>query len=265
MSSSINEIWKFNLGLIFALSVYFLAGDLSAAGPRKTVSKGIDYYNAEEYDKALAEFLTGVQNAPERDEVSYDVGTAFYKLQKYPEAMSAFSKTIEGQSPEVIGDAWYNLGNALVNDGKLEEAIGAYSNSLKVNHTDMDAKYNLETVRRLMKMQQQQQQQQGGESDSTQQQQQQNQQPEPQDGQGDNAKPEPNEDQQENEQQAQNNPNSDGEPQDSTSQPKPEDMNEMSEEEAQQLLQAMQGDELDAIKEKLRRQFGKPKRVEKDW
>jgi len=247
--------------------VVMVEGDLFAAGPRETVRKGVDYYNSEEYDKALAEFLSGLQDAPDRDEFSYDVGTAFYKLQKYPEAMSAFSKSIEGENPTIAGEAWYNLGNSLVNDGKLEEALGAYKNSLKQNHNDVDAKYNLETVRRLMEMQQQQQQQQqeGGESDSTQQEQDQEQQAEKQGGKGENQKPEPNEEEQEEEQQAQQAQDSEGEPQDSTGQPQPKDLGDMSEEEAQQLLQAMQGDELEAIKEKLKRQFGEPKRVEKDW
>jgi Ca-activated chloride channel family protein len=252
------------LRLLIICSVFLTVGNLFAAGPRGTVRKGVDFYNSEEYDKALAEFLAGMQDAPDRDELSYDVGTAFYKLQKYPEAMSAFSKSIEGQNPAIASEAWYNLGNSLVNDGNLEDALGAYKNSLILNHGDIDAKFNLETVRRLVQMQQQQQQE-SGESDSTQQNKDQEQQAEKQQGEDEKQKSEPNEDEKEDEQQAQNDQDSEGEPQDSTGQPQPEELGDMTEEEAQQLLQAMQGDELEAIKEKLRRQFGEPKRVEKDW
>jgi len=39
----------------------------------------------------------------------------------------------------------------------------------------------------------------------------------------------------------------------------------MSKEEALQVLQAMENDELEAMREKLKRQFGEPKRTQKDW
>ncbi len=250
-----NRIMMIMLFAAFSFSVSF------AGNPRETVKKGIDLYNDKEYDRALAEFMAARQEAPDREELDYDLGAALYKLQKYPEAMGAFAKVIEKEEPELAADAWYNLGNSLAQAGKFEESLGAFKNSLRLRSDDEDAKYNLETVLRMMQQQQQQQQQQqGGEQDSTQQQEQQEQQQQQKQQNEEKKEEEQQQQQQQQEQQEQSPPDSTQQ-----AQQQEEQDTEMSEEEAMQLLQAMENEELEAMKEKLKRQFGKPKRAEKDW
>ena len=55
--------------------------------------------------------------------------------------------------------AWYNLGNTLYRQGALPESLEAFKQALRADPADIDAKHNLERV--LEQMQQQQQQQQG--------------------------------------------------------------------------------------------------------
>ena len=153
--------------VLVLLVLLFTNSTSHADNPRKAIKKGLELYQDEQYDLALAEFLAAMQEAPDRDEAKFDAGAALYKLQKFPEAMGAFGKILEKQNPELAANAWYNLGNTLFSTGKMKEAVGAYKNSLKLRNDDMDAKYNLETVLRMMQMQQQQQQQQGGEQDSS--------------------------------------------------------------------------------------------------
>lgn len=243
--------------LVLFICLLFLVQAAPAENPRTTIKRGIEYYQGEEYEKALSEFLMSMQKAPGREEAEFDLGTALYKLQKYPESMGAFAKVLEKENPELAGDAWFNLGNSLVKDGKLKEAVDAYKNALVLNHRDMDAKYNLETAMRMMKMQQQQQQQQKGESqDSTDQKKSEERQQQQQ----------KNDEEQKQEDQESRQSQSEQESQQDSTQAQPQQQEgEMSEEEAMQLLQAMETDELEAVKEKLRRQFGEPKRVEKDW
>jgi len=225
---------------------------LYADTPRGSVNKGISHYNKDEYDKALAEFLAGLEKKPERGEIQFDAGTAYYKLNKMPDAVNSFSKALENEKPEVAAKAWYNLGNSLAGAQKLKEAVGAYKNSLRLKHDDADAKHNLETVLRMMQMQQQQQQNQQSDQDSTKQDQQQQ-------AQADSTR----QAQQDSTQQAQ--ADSLQQAQQDSSGRADQNKNEMSEQEAMQLLQAMENDENEAVKDKLRRQFGEPKRAEKDW
>ncbi len=229
---------------------------LWAGNPRAAARKGVELYQQGEYDKALAEFLAAKEDSPERMEIPYDIGAALYKLENYPNALGAFAKALSRDNPRIAADAWYNLGNALVKNGKLKEAVDAYKHALRIRHDDLDAKHNLETVLKMLEMQQQQQRQQSQQSDSTAQAQQQ-----PQTQQPDSTE------QQQQEAQMQNPQPSEASPaeQDSTDRAQSERQTEMTPEEALQLLQALENDEQEAQKEKLKRQFGRPKRVEKDW
>lgn len=231
---------------------------LFSANPRSATREGLNLYENEEYDKALAEFLAAMESAPDRKELPYDVGTTLYKLGNYPEALKVFAQALDGENPDIAADAWYNLGNAQVKNGNLKEALTSYKNALRVRHDDMDAKHNLESVLRMMQMQPPQQQQ-SQQSDSTsnddeqqqqkqQQQQQQQSQPESDQEQKQTSSPE---------QMTQAEEDSSGQ---SSQQP-----TEMTPEEALQLLQALETDEQEAQKEKLKREFGQPKKVEKDW
>jgi len=237
------------------LAMLFAVPSSYAETPRKSASKGIKHYEKEEYDKALTEFLAGLEKAGDNPELKYDLGTALYRLQQFPEAADAFNKAAQ-KNPKIAADAWYNLGNAMYEGQKYDDAVKAYKKALKLNHDDKDAKHNLELALRAkqMQMKQEPQQSQDGKdsTDSKQEQKKQQQQQNQQDQQQ--------QQEQQQAQQAQADSSKNEQPK-----PKEGEENKMSKEEAMQLLQALEGDEQDAQKEKLIRQFGEPKKVQKDW
>jgi len=240
----------------FILTLLSLLQPIPAFGvsPRKSVADGVKHYNKEEFDQALTEFLAALEKSSERPEIRYDLGTALYKLQQYPQAAEALSKAAVAKNPRIAGDAWFNLGNAMFNAQKLDEAVGAYKQALKLNHKDEDAKHNLELALRMKQIQQQQPQ--PSQSDSTQQQKQQQQQQQKQ-----QQEQKEQEQQQQQAQQAQ----TDSTRQDSSQSQPQIQRGPMSREEAEKLLQALEQDEQDAQKEKIRRMMGEPRRAEKDW
>jgi len=233
------------------ISLTIISLSAQAEGPRSVAGKGVKHFQKKEYERALADFMKGLELAPDRQELRYDHGTALYKLDNYPQAAESFANAA-GKQTGLSADAWYNLGNSMFKAQKPADAVKAYKNALRLDHEDRDAKHNLELALRMMQMQQQQSSQ-----DSSGQRQDQ-QQPQPQ-KQQEQQSPE----QQQRSGQAQ--PDSTKSPSDSTSQATPRDKQEMSPEEAMQLLQAMESVEQDALKDKLERQFGRPKRAEKDW
>ncbi len=248
--------------IVWLISLFFLlslALPAFADSPRAAASRGVKLYGKEEYDKAMTEFMAGLEKTPDRPELRYDLGTALYRLQQFPQAAEAFNQAASKKNPKVASDAWFNLGNSLYNAQKFDDAVKAYKNSLILNHQDKDAKHNLELALKAKQMQQQQQKQQQGQDSTGQKQQQKQQQQQKQD---DKQKQQ----QQQKQQQAQAAQDSSGTPpKDSTGAQQMAQKGPMSREEAMQLLQAMEQDEQDAQKQKLIRQFGEPKRVGKDW
>jgi Ca-activated chloride channel family protein len=91
-----------------------------------------DLYQKGEYDRAAKLF-----REPERR------AAALYKAGKYSEAAEVLK---EGQGES----AAYNRGNSLARSGRLEEALKAYDEALKLDPGDEDAKFNRDLVRKLL-------------------------------------------------------------------------------------------------------------------
>lgn len=75
-------------------------------------------------------------------------GTAHYHNGDYQHAAEAFAKNNDA-------DSHYNRANALAKAGKLDEAISAYDEALKLAPNNEDAKFNRDLVEKLRQQQQQ--------------------------------------------------------------------------------------------------------------
>ncbi|MGB0719477.1 MAG: VWA domain-containing protein [Bdellovibrionales bacterium] len=85
----------------------------------------------------------------------YQKGVAQYRAGDYQGAAQSFSQS---NTPEIREKARYNLGNAQLMGGQIEEAVKTYEALLKDNPDHEDAKYNLEIAKKLLEQQKQQQQ-----------------------------------------------------------------------------------------------------------
>ena len=164
------------------------------------------------------------------------------------------------QTAENRAEAFYNLGNAQFVQQKLQEALQSYRRSLVLNPNDMEAKYNYALTKKLLEQNQQNDQNQQNQDNQNNQNNQDNQnqnqpQNQPQGGndnkdnqdQNDN-KNDQNNDQNKDNQQGGGDQNQDEKEQ--PQQPKPQPKSGMSEEQQQQLLNAIQAQE-DKTQDKL--------------
>ena len=164
------------------------------------------------------------------------------------------------QTAENRAEAFYNLGNAQFVQQKLQEALQSYRRSLVLNPNDMEAKYNYALTKKLLEQNQQNDQNQQNQDNQNNQNNQDNQnqnqpQNQPQGGndnkdnqdQNDN-KNDQNKDQNKDNQQGGGDQNQDEKEQ--PQQPKPQPKSGMSEEQQQQLLNAIQAQE-DKTQDKL--------------
>ena len=208
------------------------------------VSKGNREYRQQNFTEAEVNYRRAVETNKNSYEAHYNMGDALYRQDKYADAQGEFetaAKMLDKRTDkERYAKAMHNIGNCNFAQQQYGPAVAAYMESLRANPKDNDTRYNLVKAMELLQQQQQQQQQQQNQDqnkDQNQQQQEQQQQQQEQ-----------NQDQQQEEQEQQ--------------QQQQED--QMDKETAEQILQALEQDEQDT-QEKMQRQQGKKRRVEKEW
>jgi Ca-activated chloride channel family protein len=170
---------------VVALLAILAPQPASAKGiDRGSVKSGNEYFDAEDYEKALVLYREALRDTTRyvkhAEGVLYNQGNALHMLERYQEALAKYHASFSEDSLHA-GRMMYNRANTLMKVGKLDEAIESYVQSLQYLPDDPEARYNLELALKMRDQQQQQQQQQDGDEqdekgDQDQQQQQQDQQ-----------------------------------------------------------------------------------------
>lgn len=242
--------------IIIALSISFPCHAQTA--DRKYIRKGNKEYFNKKYEQAEVLYRKALEKNINSRKAEYNLANALYKQNNYDAAATKYKTLAENEKERNEKSKYfYNMGNALLKENKLDESIEAYKNAIRLNPHDQDAKHNLQIALRMKN---------GGRSSQNQQNQQdqqnqQNQQnPQGQQNQ-DNKK------QSQNNQQNQQNEQQDSQDKQQQKQSQSQSQHgQISREDAERLLQALENDEkkvLQKVKEKqlqIRRV-----QVEKDW
>lgn len=232
------KILRFGLLLIF----FSLPGFLWSQSGRGKVRKGNTLFKQEKYEAAANKYQDALLDNPNSLHIQFNMGDVEYKKKNYEKALEFYQKVLKTDDLQLQAKTYYNIGNTLYRMGKLPESILAYQEALKRNPNDQDAKYNLEFVRNKLKENAQPQSATPPQSQQQKQQQESSPQQKPE-NQNDKEKPPEQEEQPE-----------------STPQPQ---QKEMSKEQAEQILNAMEEKQKDQ-KQRQMRISGRPY-VEKDW
>lgn len=220
----------------------------------EAVKEGNLAYQQGDFKKALEEYHIAEADRPESPGIDYNIGNTLYEEGDFAQAADRLTKALNTDEVGLAARAQYNLGNAQYRAGDYQKAIEAYKASLDLNPDDMEAKYNLELARRMLKEQTQPEQ-----SQDQEQQQQEQQEKEQQEQEQDQQQ----QDQQQ-EQQQQNQQEDEDQKRDEQQRQQPQDQKEMSKEDAERILNALQDDEQD-IQKRIRRNKAGTGYVGKDW
>lgn len=202
-------------------------------------ARGNELYRAKQYDQALTAYRAAQLKEPESMAMHYNIGNTLYRQGKYDEAIQQYSKATTGPVP-LNAQANYNLGNSLYRAGKLDEAAEAYKRTLRLTPNDTDAKYNLEFIRKQRQPP-----------------------PKPSKSQNDQQQKPPQDQPQPNQQQHKPSPTR---PEQKNQPQKPEQTpGEMTREEAERLLNALNQPEQDLQKQRRKQAQTKQRQPDKDW
>ncbi len=239
---------------------FFVPVFVFAQNGHKQVAEGNKLYAEERYDEANNKYRDALIESPESSIVNFNIGDVQYKKRNFEEAVKSYEQATSSDDIIVQSKSYYNIGNTLYKMGKLPESILAYKKAIELNPEDVDAKYNLEYVRAKLKdnseKQPQENQQQQQQQEEQQQQDQQNQDQE----QNSEEQQQKQQEQQQSNQEDQQNP----EEQQEQQQEQAVEPKEISKEDAERLLNALQNEEKDLLKEQKPKRRGRPFRG-KDW
>jgi tetratricopeptide (TPR) repeat protein len=116
-------------------------------------------YAAKKYDEATQVYGDAASRAPDAAAIYYNQGNALFRQGKLEDAAKLLQRGAESGDAAIRQRSLYNLGNALYGTKKLPEAVAAYRQALVLDPRDRDAKINFEKALRELQQQQQQQQQ----------------------------------------------------------------------------------------------------------
>ena len=225
---------------------------------RRDIRSGNKFYGKAEYSEAEISYRKALEKQPDSYEANFNLADALYKQKRYDEA-AGLNEQLAADSARLdnAASAYFNQGNALFQQRKLQEALEAYKNSLRLNPADMEAKFNYAYTKKLLDKDKNDQNKNDQNKDQNKDQQNQDQ----------NKDQQQKQDQQQDKNKDKQNDQKQDEKKDQQQPPKSEKKdNQMSKENAEQLLNSVMQDEKD-VQDKVKKQQKvlQGGRLEKDW
>jgi tetratricopeptide (TPR) repeat protein len=250
---------KSALGLLLCLAALAQGFGQSV---HQSLKKGDRQYLRDNYKQAEKEYRTAADLELGNPKALYNLGNALYQQGKWEDAAERFDKAAQYSSNKAdLANTLHNLGNALLKQNKFKEAVDAFENSLRLHPGDPATKTNLQMAKKKLQKEEQEKQQ------KEQQQQNQQQQKEQQDQQQQNQQQNQNQPNEQQNQQNQPQPNNSGQPQQPDKQSQQPETGKMRKEDAQRILEtAVEPDDQKNAKKYRSAQPNKRKKGNKqDW
>ncbi len=238
--------------ILFILS-FLMSFNTFAQNKKSFLRDGNELYADSSYNEAEMQYRKSLEKDQDYFNASFNLADAVYKQERYEESSALFDALKDNAPTETdLAKVYHNLGNSLVKEQKLEEAIEAYKSSLRINPKDKDTRHNLAITHKQKQQQEKEQENKDKNKDEKEEQE--------QDKEGENK-----EEEKQNKEQEQSQENKEQQEEKNESKPQ-EKKEEMSKETAEKMLEAIQQKEKE-LQEELQKKKVKGKRVKvlKDW
>ena len=212
---------------------------------RDYIRKGNRAYKDSTYVNAEVNYRKAIDVNPKSAISMYNLGNTLMQQNKLQEAMEQFVAATKMEKDKGnLAQIYHNMGVIFQSGKDYAKAVEAYKESLRNNPKDNETRYNLALAQKMLKDQEQNQQNQDQNQD-------QNQNKKEQEKEQDKDKQDQNQQDQQN--------------QDQQQQPPQPQENQMSKENAEQLLKSVMQDEKDVQDKVKKQQVIQGGRLEKDW
>lgn len=145
--------------LILSFVTGFSAFAFSQKQVRKDIREGNKEYKQGKMTDAELDYRKALEGNTRSIEAAYNLGNTLYKQGKIQEASEQYQTVVGNESDKSkLSMAWHNMGNVFMAAKDYGKSINAYKNALRNNPKDDETRYNLALAQKLWEDQQQQQQ-----------------------------------------------------------------------------------------------------------
>lgn len=139
---------------IIFITVVFCVFGAAVAGADKAASsnrKGIEAYSDTKFEESTRYFTEALVERPNTPELRFNLGTALAAQGKKDDALGELNSAAGTLAPgEKAAAAHFNAGNLLFASGDYQGALDAYKKAVKLDQQSPDIRHNLElAVRKL--------------------------------------------------------------------------------------------------------------------
>ena len=146
--------------ILFVISILF-SMTLSAQTDRQLIREGNRLFRMKDYAKAEVQYRKALEANQQNPQANYNLGCALMMQQKDSAAVIQDEKAARIEPNKMRrSKAFHNIGVVCQNHKMYGDAIKAYEESLRLNPTDDETRYNLALCKKLNKNQQNQNNQQ---------------------------------------------------------------------------------------------------------
>ena len=233
---------------------------------KQFLRKGNDFYKQKKFVDAEVKYVKALKQNPNYETAGYNLANSIYEQNRYKEALPGYELVVKTTKDKTTkAQSFHNMGNSLMKQKQYDKSILAFKNSLRLNPKDDETRYNLALAQKLLDDQQQKNKDnKDKDKDKDKNQDKNDQNKDQKQDQGDDEK-DKNKDQGDDEKDKQDQDKGGNKEQEKEQQPKPRP-NKLSQQQIQQLLDAMKNEE-NKTQQKVNAKKARGKKVkqEKDW
>ena len=142
------------LKYIFILIAIFASSAAFAQADRQYIRNRNKLFHQQNYAKAEVEYRKAISKNPNNSQAIYNLGNALLMQQKDSAATSLFQKSGKIEKSKIRkAMSYHNIGVICQKHQMYGEAINAYKEALRNNPNDNETRYNLALCKKLLKNQ----------------------------------------------------------------------------------------------------------------
>ncbi|HVP13913.1 MAG TPA: tetratricopeptide repeat protein, partial [Terriglobales bacterium] len=126
------------------------------AGVGPRMRQGLALERKGKYEDALKRYQEALVEEPDNVRIRYDQGRLLYRMNRHPEAESEFQLGLLAKSKRLRARSLYNIGDCEFRQKRLDGAMASYTRALLVDPHDLEAKQNLEFCWKVLEQAKQQ-------------------------------------------------------------------------------------------------------------